>query len=172
MKGNRVVITTSLTSTDSFDADDWQCLQGPKPYETSKCVTSAVYAEEYAKQPYTELLVQPGLFRSGMWDKGIANVMALVALLVFYLVRLAGSPWHNMTAKSAAMAFEWAGLDATEGSQHEGVCWGTATTRLGRPYVRYTAETVRTANSATVYAKAQDLLREWQQKLHKQQPPA
>ncbi|KAJ3035091.1 hypothetical protein HDV00_004313 [Rhizophlyctis rosea] len=103
--GNGRIIWFSSTTADPefFDEEDYQCLKGPHPYESSKRACELVcmaMQEELRKRNIYSFVCSPGNCNTGM--VGDTWVMATILFVVLWIMRLAGLSGINMTGRNGA----------------------------------------------------------------------
>jgi len=115
----------------------------PPPYAGPTATTATASAKEAMSTSTTAAWTPPRMYLShpGICMTGIiplSAVMAFFQWLTFVVVRLAGSPWHTLSARSGATAAVWLALEEREeldARRAEKVKWGSAVARLGDEYV-------------------------------------
>ncbi|KAL5336780.1 hypothetical protein BJX70DRAFT_371541 [Aspergillus crustosus] len=166
----RVIWVSSQEATiKHFDVDDLQGLQTLAPYESSKaltdllCLTSELpstaswvktfRAPDFDKtdttepsQPPKTYLSHPGVCATAIIPLALPLFYAMLA--AFWLARLVGSPWHNMSSYLGARAPVWLSLSAqsTLDNAEEPYIrngggrakWGSSSTRTGASLVAST----------------------------------
>ena len=103
----------------------------------------------------------------------LSAVMAFFQWLTFLVVRLCGSPWHTLTARSGATAPVWLALEDSGDLDRrgaEGVKWGSAVTRWGGEYVTETeveglGEEGFGEEGGRMWAVVEGLRGEWEERL-------
>ncbi|KAJ3306726.1 hypothetical protein HDV03_004357 [Kappamyces sp. JEL0829] len=106
--GARILWCSSTTAVpEFFDSDDWQCIKGAHPYESSKrlceLVSMAIYPELRRKGIYS-FITSPGNILSGISTSQASVWMVLIG---FFLMRLFGSSGTNVTGENGATSAMW-----------------------------------------------------------------
>jgi 3-keto steroid reductase len=85
--------------------------------------------------------------------------------LVFYFVRLLGSPWHNVSTEKGASAMVWLALEdqaVLEETEAVDVKWGSAVSRWGRESVMESPVDSFEAIEKEVWEQMEELRVEWE----------
>ncbi|GME93199.1 hypothetical protein B5S28_g1353 [[Candida] boidinii] len=120
----RIIWISSLLSKPSYlSFNDLQFLKSPISYEGSKrsidLLHLGTYKELYEKNGIIQYLVHPGIFTSFSFFKFL-NVFTYYGMLIlFYLARWLGSPWHNISGYIAANAPVYVALKADPNSKDD-----------------------------------------------------
>ncbi|KAI9867773.1 MAG: 3-keto-steroid reductase [Trichoglossum hirsutum] len=155
---------------DAFSIDDIQCLTSPQAYEISKRLTdvlaltsrlpaakpwvdSFLSAQKPVSIPESDGRAQIDGSRPRMYvaHPGICSteilpvhwILSLLKIMVFYIARWLGSPWHTIDPYKGACASVWVALspqeqlDDIEAKEGPGK-WGSSTDMWGNERVRRT----------------------------------
>ncbi|KAF1813952.1 hypothetical protein P152DRAFT_414469 [Eremomyces bilateralis CBS 781.70] len=161
----RIIWISSLEAYDyALNLDDIQGLEAEEPYESSKRLTDllALSSELKSTAPWASKYLGTGekksesssgtpsiyLTHPGICATGIAAmpfVLHYAMIVVFYLARILGSPWHTVSAYIGAAAPVYLALvpqtqlDVNERTRGLGKSkWGSGTNRIGSEMVSRT----------------------------------
>ncbi|KAJ3077448.1 hypothetical protein HK102_005229 [Quaeritorhiza haematococci] len=132
---SRVIWVSSITGVpETFSYDDYQCLKGANPYESSKRVQdilSITMAPEFEKQGTKVVVAEPGMIASNF----IYPYLTVYTMwIIIFVLRLIFVPSANITTENGvvsvfhAITQPSATLDSTRK-------YLSQTTLFGRPYV-------------------------------------
>lgn len=161
---SRIIWISSLEAYDwSFSTTDIQGLSSPTAYETSKRLTDILaltssltstrpYVSRFLSLPQTPVtpppkmyLAHPGICATSIMP--LPLIFQYMMILVTYVARWVGSPWHTIHPYTGARAPVWLALssqeelDATETADAATMGktkWGSGTDRTGKESVRRT----------------------------------
>jgi len=151
----RILWMSSLEAMRDVCADDimsdYQLTTGTGSYEMSKYQISLLAPElqhrenqlDDVKQPHAavkHILVHPGITSSNIYAAVLGTILMFGMDLAFYLARLAGSPYHIISAFNAALSATHIILTSLlnikeQDQQDQPVMFGARCDRLGRPFV-------------------------------------
>ncbi|SCU90244.1 LADA_0F02740g1_1 [Lachancea dasiensis] len=169
--GKAVVVWISSIMSDPkyLSLDDIQLIKSPASYEGSKRLVDLLHLATFndlKNQGITQYVVQPGIFISHSFFKYL-NVMSYYGmLLLFYLARFLGSPWHNIDGYRAANAPVYVATLANPRFEQQKLKYGSATYKDGLEYIR--TEEIEATGVQDVKAYIRKLKEEWDLKLKDQ----
>ena len=115
--GGRVIwISSSISTREYLSLDDLELRKCALPYEASKfeldALHSATYKQLYESHGIQSWLTQPGLFKSTTIVPKI-NFLAYIGMMImFYICRWFGSPYHCIYPSIASNSGVWVALVA------------------------------------------------------------
>lgn len=170
--GARLIwISTSISLPEFFDKNDLGVEKSEHSYEASKyeleLLHQATYKELYAAGVQSWLL-QPGVFKSTTFVPTMNVLMYVAMLVMFYVCRWAGSPYHCIYPELASNAPIWCALKADPEKDSLAIKYGSSTTRLGREVLMRSEVDYTEENAQLVYDYVRKLGREWDEKLKDQ----
>ncbi|KAI5966762.1 ERG27 [Candida pseudojiufengensis] len=166
-KGGKVIWIGSLMSDPKYlSFNDLQLLKSPESYEGSKRLVDLLHFGTYksleSEYGIYQYLVHPGIFISFSFFQFL-NIFTYYGMLsFFYIARLLGSPYHNISGYIAANA----PIQAALGNVKQSTKAGSACTRSGKEYLKF--EEVDTTGSEDIVKYFNDLVEEWDFKLKDQ----
>lgn len=133
--GRLIWISSSISVPEYLEFDDLEMIKNNKAYETSKYeiemlqhVTHKPLLETHGIQSW---LLQPGVFKSTSFVPNLNFFAYLGMLLMFYLCRFCGSPYHCIWPEVAANAPVWTALHADPEKDDMTIKYGSGTDRWG-----------------------------------------
>ncbi|KAG7692538.1 hypothetical protein KL930_004478 [Ogataea haglerorum] len=167
----RVVWISSIMSKPSFlSFDDLQLLRSDISYEGSKRLVDLLhlgtYKELKSKYGINQYLTHPGIFTSFSFFQYLNPLTFYGMLLMFYVARLCGSPWHNISGWKGANAPIFVCLEAKPELDLQEKKYGSACTITGKEYLKI-AE-IDATGQADVAKYFKDLKLQWDEKLKNQ----
>lgn len=169
----RVIWVSSLMSAPKYlSFNDLQLLKTDASYEASKRLVDLLHLATYKdlKQNYniTQYLVHPGIFISYSFFQYLNFATYYGMLFLFYLARLIGSPWHNISGYTGANSVIYATVKAEpEGNAPQDLKYGSASYKNGQEYIQSTKVDLPTG-TADVLSYIENLTEEWDEKLKDQ----
>ncbi|KAG5440008.1 hypothetical protein PCK2_000700 [Pneumocystis canis] len=134
LPSSRLIWVSSLECQPSaFSVFDIQCFYGKLPYESSKRLMDIYHFATYEKLHYNQYLCHPGICRTNIMAKHLNFFSTFCMILVFYIARFLGSPWHTCTPGKGAYSIIYC---ATERNVRRDIKCGSGTDRWGRCVVR------------------------------------
>ncbi|CAK9436379.1 uncharacterized protein LODBEIA_P09370 [Lodderomyces beijingensis] len=166
-KGGKIIWISSLMSHPKYlSFNDLQLLRSPESYEGSKRLVDLLHFASYRRlkeeDGILQYLVHPGIFTSFSFFQFLNPFTYYGMLMLFYIARMLGSPYHNISGYIAANAPVAAALGKTKQSLKV----GSACNRSGKEYLKY--EEVDTTGKEDVAKYLEDLSKEWDEKLKHQ----
>ncbi|CDK27596.1 unnamed protein product [Kuraishia capsulata CBS 1993] len=169
-KDGRVVWISSLMSAPKFlSFGDLQLLKTDEPYEGSKRLLNLLHLatfESFRKRGITTYITHPGIFVSANWVASLNVLANWGMLMLFYLARALGSPWHNISGENASTAPIFAALEADPVSDSQALFYGSSTSVNGTTSVK--TEEIDGTGAEDVRAYINALSKEWDEKLKDQ----
>lgn len=166
----KVVWVSSLMSDPKFlSLQDIQMLKSDTTYEGSKRLVDLLHLgtlEEMKSQGIHQYLVHPGIFISHSFSVYLNFFTYYGMLLLFYVARWIGSPWHNIDGYKAAIAPVHVATLANPKFEHEELKYGSATHKNGGEYIKTQEVDATGASDVCDYIKK--LTSEWDEKLKDQ----
>lgn len=166
----KVVWVSSLMSDPKFHSlQDIQMLKSDMTYEGSKRLVDLLHLgtlEEMRNQGIQQYLVQPGIFISHSFSVYLNFFTYYGMLLLFYIARWIGSPWHNIDGYKAANAPVYVAMLANSKSQDLRLKYGSATDKNGKEYIK--TQEVDGTGASDVRDYFDKLTSEWDEKLKDQ----
>lgn len=165
--GGRIVWISSIMSKPKYlSFNDLQLIKSPESYEGSKRLVDLLHfgtyktlAKDYNIQ---QLLVHPGIFTSFSFFQYLNFFTYYSMLVLFYIARWSGSPYHNISGYIAANA----PVKCAVGKEKQDVKVESCSTRYGQEYIRY--QEIDSTGSEDVVAYLDKLVQEWDVKLKDQ----
>ncbi|EMR08517.1 hypothetical protein PNEG_02999 [Pneumocystis murina B123] len=131
---SRLIWVSSLECQPSaFSVLDIQCFYGKLPYESSKRLMDIYHFATYEKLHYNQYLCHPGICRTNIMSEHLNFFSTFLMIIIFYIARLLGSPWHTCTPANGAYSIIYC---ATEKKVPRDIKWGSGTNRWGRCVLR------------------------------------
>lgn len=167
----RIVWISSVMSKPSYlSMDDLQLLKSHESYEGSKRLLDllhlATYKSLYQRYRVKQYLTHPGIVTSFSFFQFLNPVTYYGMLLLFYLARLLGSPWHNIHGWIAANAPIFVSLYADQRDDPQDLKYGSASRWNGKEYMK--TEEVDPTGMDDVLSYFEKLTLEWNDKLKNQ----
>ncbi|CAI5755704.1 unnamed protein product [Candida verbasci] len=163
--GKIIWISSLMSHPKYLSFNDLQLLRSPESYEGSKRLVDLLHYGTYKnlkKFGIDQYLVHPGIFTSFSFYQFLNVFTYYGMLMLFYLARFLGSPYHNISGYIAANA----PVSAALGKSKQAIKTGSACTRFGKEYLSY--EEVDTTGSEDVASYFNKLVKEWDEKLKDQ----
>ncbi|KAK6456324.1 3-keto-steroid reductase [Scheffersomyces xylosifermentans] len=165
--GGRVVWISSIMSDSKYlSFNDLQLIQSPASYEGSKRLVDLMHFSSYKglKADYNieQYLVHPGIFTSFSFFQYLNVFTYYSMLMLFYIARWLGSPFHNISGYIAANA----PVTCAMGIEKQTVKVASASSASGHEYLKY--QEIDTTGSEDVHAYLEELVKEWDEKLKNQ----
>ncbi|ANZ75119.1 BA75_02531T0 [Komagataella pastoris] len=138
--GARIVWISSIMSDSKYlSLEDMQLLRSDVSYEGSKRLVDLLHLATYKQLLKEGKIVQyvchPGIFTSLSFMKYLNVFTYYGMLLLFYVVRFLGSPWHNITGYTAANAPLFC-IKSDIQSDPQNLKYGSACSKKGAEYVK------------------------------------
>ncbi|QLL31997.1 hypothetical protein HG536_0C01650 [Torulaspora globosa] len=166
----KVIWVSSLMSDPKFHSlQDIQMLKSDTTYEGSKRLVDLLHLgtlEEMKDQGIQQYLVQPGIFISHSFSVYLNFFTYYGMLLLFYIARWIGSPWHNIDGYKAANAPVYVATLANAKSEQLRLKYGSATDKNGKEYIK--TQEVDGTGASDVRDYFDKLASEWDEKLKDQ----
>ena len=165
--GGRIIWISSLMSgVDYLSFNDLQLIKSPLSYEGSKRMVDLMHFGTYkqlkSQDGIDQYLVQPGIFTSYSFLQYLNPFTYYGMLLLFYIARWCGSPYHNISGYKAAQApIRCAILEEVQDSKV-----GSGCDRFGKEITRY--DYVDDTGKEDVVKYLDILVKEWDEKLKDQ----
>jgi len=172
-KGSRLIwISTSISLPEYFNAADLGIEDNMHSYEASKyeleVLHQASYRDLLEQHGIESWLLQPGVFKSTTFVPTMNIFMYLSMLVMFYICRWSGSPYHCIYPELAANAPIWCALHADPRKNDLGIKYGSSTTRSGKEVLMESKVDTNPERNALVLQYVEQLRREWHKKLEDQ----
>lgn len=166
----RIIWISSIMSDPSYlSFDDLQLLKSDSSYEGSKRLVDLLHIGQYSrlrKLGVTQYLVQPGIFTSFSYFKFL-NVFTYYGMFfIFYLARVLGSPWVNISGYKGANAPVYAAMLINPTFENQDIKYGSATYKDGSEYIKI--QEVDKTGASDVLKYFEQLKQEWDDKLKDQ----
>jgi 3-keto steroid reductase len=168
-KGRVIWISSIMSDPKYLSFDDLELLKSDSSYEGSKREIDLLHIatyEQLREKGITQYLIHPGIFTSMSFFKFLNLFTYYGMLLMFYVVRLLGSPWMNISGYSAANAPVYAAKYANKNFEKQDVKYGSASTRDGHEYIKI--EEVDKTGADDLLHYLEKLKKEWDDKLENQ----
>lgn len=158
--GGKIIWISSIMSDQKFlSFNDLQLIKSPESYEGSKRLIDLLHFASYKtlKTEYNidQYLVHPGIFISYSFSKFLNVFTYYGMLLLFYLARLCGSPYHNISGYIAANA----PIVAALGSEDQKFKLGSTSNKYGQESLL--RKEIDTTGAEDVLAYLDQLVGEW-----------
>ncbi|KAK9479979.1 hypothetical protein V1514DRAFT_346561 [Lipomyces japonicus] len=142
-KGGRVILISSVEAeiANPFNKDDIQLIHSNQPYVDSKkeleLLHTAISKKWQAEYGIDIYLTHPGICHTSIFAEYLNWFTTFGMLLLFYIARWLGSPWHVVSSYNGALAPVWAALKAIpEENKVWNVSYGSACDWKGTTYVK------------------------------------
>lgn len=170
----KIVWVSSIMSDPKYlSMNDLELLQSDCSYEGSKRLLDLLHLATYKKllneYGIDQYVVHPGIFTSHSFFKYLNIFTYYGMLLLFYLARLLGSPWHNIDGYKAANAPIYVTHLANPRFEPHHVKYGSASSIDGMEYIKRTD--IDPTGSSDVYNYIEEKCKEWDEKLKDQIKP-
>lgn len=169
-KGRVIWISSLLSDPKYLSMEDLQLLKTDLSYEGSKRELDLLHLatyEDLRKQGIVQYVVHPGIFTSFLFFQFLNVFTYYGMLMLFYLARYLGSPWHVISGYTAANSAIFAAVSADpNGGDLQTIKYGSATSRSGKGYIK-TTELDETGKN-DVKGFFNKLVEEWDEKLKDQ----
>lgn len=172
-RGSRLIwISTSISLPEYFNADDLGVENTMHSYEASKyeleILHQATYKRLLAEHGIQSWLLQPGVFKSTTFVPTMNFFMYAAMLLMFYICRWSGSPYHCIYPELASNAPIWCALYADPAKNPLEIKYGSSSTRLGKEKLIESKVDTTAERNELVLQHVETLAREWSKKLEDQ----
>ena len=172
-KAKIVWISSIMSDPKYLSMNDLELLQSDCSYEGSKRLVDLLHLATYKKlldeYGINQYVVHPGIFTSYSFFKYLNIFTYFGMLLLFYLARLLGSPWHNIDGYKAANAPIYVTHLSNPRFEPHHVKYGSATSIHGMEYIQTTD--IDPTGSSDVYKYVEEKCKEWDEKLKDQIKP-
>lgn len=162
-------ISSLLGRPESLSFNDLQLLKTGQAYGGSKrevdLLHLATYQQLYDEYGVKQYLTHPGIFVSYTYSRMLNLLMYYGMLVMFYIARMLGSPWHNINGWNAANAMIYVATKA-EKTDSLALKYGSATDKGGHEYLKTTEVDPTGKDDMLKYLKT--LESEWDSKLKDQ----
>jgi 3-keto steroid reductase len=168
-KGRVIWISSIMSDPKYLSFDDLELLKSDSSYEGSKREIDLLHIATYGQlreKGITQYLIHPGIFTSISFFRFLNWFTYYGMLFMFYVVRLLGSPWMNISGYSAANAPVYAAKYANKTFEKQDVKYGSASTRDGHEYIKI--EEVDKTGADDLLHYLEKLKKEWDEKLKNQ----
>lgn len=169
LENGRIVLISSVMSDSKYlSFNDLQLLKTDASYEGSKRILDLLHLATYKKlkEKYniTQYLVHPGIFTSFGFYQYLNFFTYYGMLFLFYLARLLGSPWHNISGYIAANSCIFTAIAADPEINDQKLKYGSACTVSGEEYIKR-LEINDPTGAADIENYFDKLASEWDEKL-------
>ncbi|ODV98629.1 hypothetical protein PACTADRAFT_184753 [Pachysolen tannophilus NRRL Y-2460] len=169
--GGTIVWISSIMSSPSYlSFNDLQLIRSTESYEGSKRLVDLLHLATYKKllkqKGIRQYVVQPGIFISYSFGKVLNLISYWGMILLFYVARWLGSPWHNISGYNAANSAITVSLLLDEKNFEQDVKYGSACDRSGKCYM--VREQIDSTGCEDVLAYMEKLRNEWDELLKDQ----
>ncbi|KAG0676802.1 3-keto-steroid reductase [Kluyveromyces marxianus] len=171
-KGTVVWISSIMAAPKYFSLQDIELLKSDVSYEGSKRLVDLLHIatfKEMQQKGVRQYLTHPGIFTSLSFFQYLNVFTYYGMLLLFYLARWIGSPWHNIEGYKAANAPVYVATLANPHFEKQHMKYGSATFRDGMEYIK--TDEVDVTGSEDVYKYIKELKSKWDEKLKDQIKP-
>lgn len=167
----RIIWISSVMSKPSYlSMDDLQLLKSNESYEGSKRLIDLIHLATYKSllknYKIKQYLTHPGILTSFSFFRFLNPITYYGMLLLFYIARLLGSPWHNIHGWLAANSQIFVSLYANPDSDIQSLKYGSATTWNGDEYLK--TDEIDSTGSDDVFKYFEELAHQWDEKLKDQ----
>ncbi|ODV87658.1 hypothetical protein CANARDRAFT_4981 [[Candida] arabinofermentans NRRL YB-2248] len=136
----RIIWISSIMSKPSYlSFNDLQLLESDVSYEGSKRLVDLLHLSTFetlkTKYGIKQYVTQPGIFTSFSFFKFLNPFTFYGMLLLFYISRFLGSPWHNISGWNAANAPVFV-CTKTDDDSRQDIKYGSATSHKGVEYLK------------------------------------
>lgn len=171
--GSRLIwISTSISLPEYFDPSDLGIEKSEHSYEASKYELELLHQATYQKllkqDGIQSWLLQPGVFKSTTFVPTMNVFMYLAMLVMFYICRWCGSPYHCIYPELASNAPIWCALYADSKQNDMSIKYGSSTTRGGKEVLMESTIDTTPERNEQVLAYVEKLRLEWNKKLEDQ----
>lgn len=166
----RIIWISSVMSKPSYlSMDDLQLLKSKESYEGSKRLVDLVHLatfEKLSKLKIKQYLTHPGILISFSFFRFLNPITYYGMLMLFYIARLLGSPWHNIHGWIAANSAIFTALYADPPFDKQELKYGSASRWNGIEYLK--TDEVDPTGKEDVLTYFEGLAKEWDDKLKNQ----
>ncbi|CCJ28223.1 unnamed protein product [Pneumocystis jirovecii] len=164
LSSSRLIWVSSLECQPSaFSVLDIQCFYGKLPYESSKRLMDIYHFATYEKLSYNQYLCHPGICRTNIMAEHLNCFSTFFMIIVFYIARFLGSPWHTCTPINGAYSIIYC---ATERKVPRNIKWGSGTNRWGKCVLRNSSVIPYEEKEVDIVVDyLHNLVKEWKDKL-------
>lgn len=167
----RIIWISSVMSKPSYlSLNDLQLLKSNESYEGSKRLIDLIHLATYKNlllnYNIKQYLTHPGILTSFSFFKFLNPFTYYGMLLLFYIARFLGSPWHNIHGWIAANAPIFVSLYANPEFDNQNLKYGSASRWNGDEYLK--TDEVDPTGENDVLNYFQLLTNEWDEKLKNQ----
>jgi 3-keto steroid reductase len=170
-KDPRIIWISSVMSKPSYlSMDDLQLLKSNESYEGSKRLVDLIHLATYKKllknYKIKQYLTHPGILTSFSFFKFLNPFTYYGMLLLFYIARFLGSPWHNIHGWIAANSQIFVSLYADPVNDSQNFKYGSASRWNGDEYIKI--DEIDETGKDDVLNYFDNLVLEWDEKLKDQ----
>lgn len=168
-KATVVWISSIMANSKHLSLDDIEMIKSDVTYEGSKRLVDLMHLATYKdmkSKGIHQYVVQPGIFTSYSFAQYLNFFTTFGMLFLFYFARLLGSKWHNIDGYKAANAPVYVATLINANFEHQGLKYGSATSRDGMEYIETTE--IEPTGSTDVLAYLNEKKLEWDEKLKDQ----
>ncbi|CAK7894279.1 3-keto-steroid reductase Erg27p [[Candida] anglica] len=166
--GGTIIWISSLMSQPKYlSFNDLQLLKSDASYEGSKRLVDLMHLGSFrhlSQHGIRQYVTHPGIFTSFSFYQYLNVFTYYSMLMLFYLARFFGSPWHNITGYAAANAPVHCAFHSENEDQQ--LKFGSATTRTGEEYL--VRSEIDGTGAEDVVSYLEELAAEWDVKLKDQ----
>lgn len=167
----RIIWISSVMSKPSYlSMNDLQLLESHESYEGSKRLVDLIHLATYEslleKYNIKQYLTHPGILTSFSFFRFLNPFTYYGMLMLFYIARFLGSPWHNIYGWIAANSQIFVSLYANPENDKQNIKYGSACRWNGEEYVKITE--LDPTGKADVLLYFDTLVQEWDEKLKDQ----
>ncbi|ODQ77204.1 hypothetical protein BABINDRAFT_10355 [Babjeviella inositovora NRRL Y-12698] len=166
----RIIWVSSVMSLPKYlSFNDLELIRSPVSYEGSKRLIDLLHLASYDRllkeDKITQYVTHPGIFVSMSFGKFLNVFTYYGMLLMFYLARWYGSPWHCISGYTSANAVIYAAF-AEPKTDLQSIKYGSACRRGGSEYVLRSE--IEGTGKDDVLAYFEKLTAKWDEKLKDQ----
>lgn len=162
-------ISSCISLPEYYDPDDLGIERNMHSYEASKyeleMLHAATHEKMLAEKGIESWILQPGVFKSTTFVPTLNAFMYFGMLMMFYICRWFGSPFHCIWPEVAANAPVWLALHADPAQDSLDVKYGSGTDRVGRETLMRTSIVAPKGAPEAVHRYISALVKEWREKL-------
>lgn len=162
-------ISSCISLPEFYDPSDLGIERNMHSYEASKYELEMLHAATYepllSEKGIESWILQPGVFKSTTFVPTLNAFMYFGMLMMFYICRWFGSPFHCIWPDIAANAPVWVALHADPTQDSMAIKYGSGTDRVGREVLMRSEIHPPKEAPEAVHKYVSALTKDWQDKL-------
>lgn len=171
-KGRIIWISSAISAPECYDEQDIELKATNKSYEASKyeieLLHQATYKNLMDKYGVQSWVLQPGIFKSTTYVPTLDIVSYIGMMIMFYICRFIGSPYHCIEPDIAANAPVWLALKADPVVNDPSIKYGSSTDKWGNEKIMESTLNLDETHVSSLYKYTEGVRKEWEEKLKNQ----